>query len=44
MKNKKLEDYFVVSEKTGKKYFPTIGLEIHAELITNSKITKHILH
>ena len=38
MTNKNIEDYFVVSEKTGKKYWPTIGLEIHAELITNSKM------
>ena len=38
MINKNLEDYFVISEKTGKKYFPTIGLEIHAELNTKSKM------
>ena len=38
MKNKNPEDYFVISEKTGKKYFPTIGLEIHAELNTKSKM------
>jgi len=35
---KKIEENFVISEKTGKKYFPTIGLEIHAELRTNSKM------
>ncbi len=29
---------FVISKKTGKKYYPTIGLEIHAELNTNSKM------
>ena len=29
---------FVISEKTGKKYYPTIGLEIHAELNTNTKM------
>lgn len=32
------EENFVVSEKTGKKYYPTIGLEIHAELNTNTKM------
>ena len=29
---------FIISEKTGKKYFPTVGLEIHAELRTKSKM------
>lgn len=32
------EQNFVISEKTGKKYYPTIGLEIHAELNTNTKM------
>lgn len=32
------ENYFVLSEKTGKKYYPTIGLEIHAELNTKTKM------
>ena len=32
------EENFVVSEKTGKKYYPTIGLEIHAELNTETKM------
>jgi len=36
--NKKIEENYVISEKTGKKYYPTIGLEIHAELITKSKM------
>jgi len=34
----KKEYPFVVSEKTGKKYYPTIGLEIHAELRTKTKM------
>ncbi len=38
MTEKKLDENFVISEKTGKKYFPTIGLEIHAELDTKSKM------
>jgi aspartyl-tRNA(Asn)/glutamyl-tRNA(Gln) amidotransferase subunit B len=32
------KENFVISEKTGKKYYPTIGLEIHAELNTNTKM------
>jgi aspartyl-tRNA(Asn)/glutamyl-tRNA(Gln) amidotransferase subunit B len=32
------EDNFVISKKTEKKYFITIGLEIHAELATETKM------
>ena len=38
MNNKEENLDFVISEKTGKKYFPTIGLEIHAELATETKM------
>lgn len=38
MNDNKNEKNFVISDKTGKKYFPTIGLEIHAELNTKSKM------
>ncbi len=36
-KEEKKQD-FIISEKTGKKYYPTIGLEIHAELNTKTKM------
>ncbi|PID83344.1 Asp-tRNA(Asn)/Glu-tRNA(Gln) amidotransferase GatCAB subunit B [Candidatus Campbellbacteria bacterium] len=34
----KKEQTHYISDKTGKKYFPTIGLEIHAELKTKTKM------